>query len=140
MVRSGPGERFVRAIATRDAETLHALLRPDVDFRAMTPARFWVAMSAAKVVDQILLGNWFSVDDAVTEIEFLESGPVGDRQRVSYRFHVENPTGRFAVEQHAFFDVQRGQISWLRMMSSGFRRLRDVPVPAGSAKRRRVAG
>ena len=130
MERAGPGERFARAIAARDADVLRALLRPDVDFRAMTPGRFWVSMSAAKVIDEIILGNWFDPDDVITEIELLESGVVGDRHRVSYQFQVTNPSGRFSVEQHAFFDMQRGRISWLRMMCSGYRRIKELPAPA----------
>ena len=34
------GEAFVKAIASRDAETLIGLLQPDVDFRAMTPSKW----------------------------------------------------------------------------------------------------
>lgn len=130
MQRAGPGERFARAIAARDADVLRSLLRPDVDFRAMTPRKFWVSMSAAKVIDEIILGSWFDALDVIAEIELLESGAVGDRHRVSYQFLVTNSTGRFSVEQHAFFDLQRGQISWLRMMCSGYRRIKDIPEPA----------
>lgn len=130
MVKSGPGERFARAIAARDGEVLRSLLRADVDFRGMTPKRFWVAMSSAKVIDEILLGSWFAADDVINEIELLECDAVADRHRVSYRFLLTNASGRYAVEQHAFFDMQRGQITWLRIMCSGYRRVREVSVPA----------
>ena len=37
------GARFVEAVAAKDPERLRAVLHPQVDFRALTPNRFWVA-------------------------------------------------------------------------------------------------
>ena len=51
------GERFVRAIAAKDRQGLLDLLAPHIDFRAMTPSRFWEASSAAEVVDEVILGG-----------------------------------------------------------------------------------
>jgi hypothetical protein len=40
------GERFAHALATKDAQGLLAVLDPEVDFRGLTPGRFWEASSA----------------------------------------------------------------------------------------------
>ena len=37
------GTQFVDALAARDRERLRALLHPQVDFRGLTPNRFWEA-------------------------------------------------------------------------------------------------
>ena len=99
---------------------LKALLRPDVEFRAMTPGRFWEADSADAVVDDILLGQWFEPSDEITEIFEVETATVGSRQRVGYRFGVTNSEGDFVVEQQAYFEPDGDQIGWLRIMCAGF--------------------
>jgi ketosteroid isomerase-like protein len=123
----GPaGERFARAIAAKDAPALHDVLAPDVDFRAMTPGRFWEAATAKQVVDDVILGRWFEPSDRIDALESVESDTVADRERVVYRFHVTNPDGSFLVEQCAYYDVtDDDRISWLRVMCAGYR-----PVPA----------
>ena len=35
------GSQFVAALAAKDTDRLVALFAPNVDFRAMTPGRFW---------------------------------------------------------------------------------------------------
>jgi hypothetical protein len=37
------GERFARALAAKDFAQVTDLLHPEVDFRGMTPGRFWEA-------------------------------------------------------------------------------------------------
>jgi hypothetical protein len=51
----------------------------------------------------------------------VETDVVGDRERVGYRFTVNNPKGRFVVEQQAYLDAPRGRIAWMRVVCSGFR-------------------
>src|SRR5436305_12698591 len=59
------GEPFVRAVAAKDAAGLTALLSDDVDFKALTPKRFWEAESAASVVDDVIFGHWFEATDHI---------------------------------------------------------------------------
>ena len=114
------GRDFAEALGRKDAVRLKALLRSDVDFRAMTPGRFWEADSADTVVDDILLGTWFEPSDEITEIVGVETATVGQRQRVGYRFSVRNPDGRYLVEQQAYLQPDGERIGWLRVMCAGF--------------------
>jgi hypothetical protein len=115
------GERFAVAIAARDAAVLTDVLADDVDFRGMTPGRFWEARSASEVVDDIILGRWFEPSDHIEAIERIDTDVFADCQRMSYRFRVQNHTGTFTVEQQAYYTVMAGRIVWLRIMCSGYR-------------------
>ena len=117
------GEPFVRAVAAKDAAGLTALLSDDVDFKALTPKRFWEAESAASVVDDVIFGHWFEPSDHIDAIEAIDCDTVVDRQRVGYRLHVTNDEGAFAVEQQAYLDVHDGRITWLRIMCAGYQPL-----------------
>jgi hypothetical protein len=117
----GIGERFARAVAAKDAPALLGLLAPEVDFRAMTPSRFWESNSAVEVVDDVVLGKWFEPTDVIESIEGIEHDVVIDRERVGYRFRVTNADGAFVVEQQAYLGVQDDRIAWLRIMCSGYR-------------------
>ncbi len=117
----GIGERFARAVAAKDAPALLGLLAPEVDFRAMTPSRFWESNSAVEVVDDVVLGKWFEPTDLIESIEGIEHDVVIDRERVGYRFRVTNADGAFVVEQQAYLGVQDDRIAWLRIMCSGYR-------------------
>jgi hypothetical protein len=94
------GERFAHALAAKDADALRGLLEPALDFRAMTPGRFWEANGSVAVIDDILLGQWFEPSDDIKEVISVETGTVGRRHRVGYCFRVENPDGPHLVEQH----------------------------------------
>lgn len=117
------GERFAQALARKDAPGLLDLLDTEIDFRGLTPGRFWEASSAGALVDDIILGAWFEVDDHIDALEDVQLGSVVDRDRVSYRLRVTNPDGAFVVEQQAYFGVENDRITWLRIMCSGFRPL-----------------
>jgi hypothetical protein len=99
---------------------MRELVRPEIDFRALTPNRFWEASGADDVVE-ILFANWLEDDDQVEEIVGIEGDTVADRERVGYRFTVTNPDGRFVVEQQAYLSTREGQIDWIRLVCSGFR-------------------
>ena len=47
-------ERFVHAFAQHNRADLLDLLAPEVDFRGMTPGRFWEAGTAEGLVDDVL--------------------------------------------------------------------------------------
>jgi len=118
------GERFARALADKDAVGLKALLRSDVDFRAMTPGKFWEATDVDIVVDETMLGTWFDADRRITDVLAVETDRVGSLDRVGYRFNVKRPDGEFIIEQQAYFETDGEKISWLRIMCTGFLPLR----------------
>ena len=115
------GERFARALATKDRPALLELLDAEIDFRGLTPGAFWEASSAVELVDDIIFGRWFDEGDRIATLDEVEIGSVVDRQRVSYRLQVVNADGAFVVEQQAYFGVEDDHITWLRIMCSGYR-------------------
>lgn len=115
-----PGEAFARAIAAKDADALKDLLSPSLDFKALTPGRFWEADSVDAVVDDIILGTWFDPSDDVETLESLETSTVSERNRVAYRLRVRNADGVFLVEQQAYYDSDGEKIGWLRILCAGF--------------------
>ena len=89
------GERFARALANKDAAALKALLRTDVDFKAMTPGKFWEAHDADMIVDDTILGTWFQPERRITETLAVDTDTLGSMDRVGYRFQVRRPDGEF---------------------------------------------
>lgn len=118
------GERFARALAAKDAGTLGAILGDSVDFRGMTPGRFWRASAPHEVLD-VLLGHWFEPEDHIVELCSVSEGRVADREHVAYRLRVRSGDRPFLVEQQAYFMAEAGRITWMRVLCSGFRP--DVP-------------
>jgi hypothetical protein len=116
----GMGERFVRTLAAKDADGLKALLTSDVDFRAMTPGKFWEGNDADVIVDEIILGTWFDPERRIIEVLAIDHDRVGSLDRVGYRFRVGRPDGEFIIEQQAYLQTEDSTISWLRIMCSGF--------------------
>ena len=116
------GTRFATALSEKDAGELRALLHPEVDFRGMTPSRFWEARGPDAVLEH-LLGGWFEPKDEIESLDAVETDQVADRERVGYRVTVRNPDGRFLVEQQAYIGGSEDRIDWLRVMCSGMRPL-----------------
>jgi hypothetical protein len=114
------GGQFATALVGKDFERAGELLHREVDFRALTPSRFWEASSPDEVVADIL-PEWLEPSDTVESLDALESEQVADRERVGYRFTVTNPDGRFVVEQQAYVSERDGKIDWMRVVCSGFR-------------------
>ena len=114
------GERFARALADRDAAALKALLRTDVDFKAMTPGKFWEAHDADMIVDDTILGTWFQPERRITETLAVDTDTLGSMDRVGYRFQVRRPDGEFTIEQQAYYVTAGDKMSWLRIMCTGF--------------------
>lgn len=114
------GEAFARAFAAKDYDRIREVLAPEIDFRGMTPNRFWEATGPDAIVDTVLQ-VWLEDDENVQEIQEIESGEVGDRRRVRYRFRVQTPDGPQVVEQQAYYEVADDRISWMRVSCSGFR-------------------
>ena len=98
------------------------MLDPEVDFRGMTPNRFWEAHRPDAVVDEVLR-QWFEDSDEIEELVEVRSGEMADREHVAYRFRGNNPDGPFVVEQQAYLSTDGGRIVWMRVLCSGFRPL-----------------
>jgi hypothetical protein len=126
MMGTSIGERFASALAAKDASTLRQLLAPEIDFRALTPGRFWEATTPAEVVDSVIFGNWFEPSDHIEAVQRIEHDVVVDRERVGYRLRVRNADGVFVVEQQAYIGVEGDQIAWLRIMCAGYQPVKDV--------------
>jgi len=113
------GCRFATALAAKDFDQVRALLHPEIDFRAMTPHRIWEAENPDSVITEILQ-MWFEPSDDIVSLDALDTGEVGARERVGYRFSVRNPDGLHTVEQQAYLEERDGRIGWMRVMCSGF--------------------
>jgi hypothetical protein len=114
------GAEYATALAAKDFDRILALLHPEVDFRGMTPRRFWEATGPEAVVSDVLR-LWFEDSDAIESLEQIETDAFADRARVGYRLSVRNPDGRFLVEQQAYLSERDGRIGWMRVVCSGFR-------------------
>ena len=114
------GARLAVAIADRDREALRALFATPVEFRAVTPRRFWDADTPTDVAD-IVLGTWFDPTKRVLDVTDVEEEVVGDVPKISYRMSVSTASGPTVIEQVAYYTEQDGQITHLRLVCSGFR-------------------
>jgi hypothetical protein len=117
------GERFAQALAAKDRAALRDVLDPAIDFKALTPRKFWEASSADALVDEVILGAWFEPKDHIDSLDEVRTSSVADRDHVSYRLHLTNPDGSFLVEQQAYFSVEGERIVYLRILCSGYRPL-----------------
>ena len=114
------GEQFATALAAKDFDRIRDLLHPEIDFRGMTPSRFWEASGPDAVVTEVL-HHWFEPSDDIESLDAVETDAFSDRERVGYRFTVRNPDGLFTVEQQAYLAARDGSIGWMRVLCSGFR-------------------
>lgn len=95
----------------------------------MTPGKFWEANDASAIVDETMLGTWFDPERLITEVLAVDTDSLGSLDRVGYRFKVSRPDGEFTDGQQAYHETQGEQISWLRIMCTGF-----IPVPSAVAR------
>ena len=114
------GSEFAKALGAKDAGRLRELVHPEIDFCGLTPSRAWEAGGPDELMS-LLLDEWFADKDEIVGVESVESDAVADRERVGYRFSVENPDGHFLVEQQAYVAERDGRICWMRVVCSGFR-------------------
>jgi hypothetical protein len=117
-----PGEAFAKALAAKDAAAVRTLTNPDLDFRAMTPGRFWEAHGHDELLD-VLFGKWLAPSDKVVALLSTSVGEVSTRSHVSYRLHLRNADGDSLMEQQMYYDATDGRIDWARVLCSGFVRL-----------------
>jgi SnoaL-like domain len=127
---AGPvlGRQFVEAVAARDWAGLRAWLAPTVAFRALVPNEADPFRDWKGPDDTIAqLQRWFD-DSDVLELERHDVEGVADKTRVTYLFHGHDDNeGWYHIEQHAYFEVDDGQITRIDLVCSGFR---EVPAPA----------
>jgi ketosteroid isomerase-like protein len=121
LVDRGLARAFAEAMAAKDHAALRALLRDEVDFRALTPSVIWEGSCPKDVVNTVAV--WFDVGDVIENVESVETDRFADLERVGYRFRVRTEGEAYLVEQQAYLVVQDGRIAWLRVMCSGFCRV-----------------
>ena len=115
------GVRFAQALATKDTAAISSLLSAEIDFRALTPRKFWEATRPEEVLE-ILFDNWFEESDHIDELVDVSPGAdVEDTHEIGYRLAITNPDGSHTVEQQAYYRAEDGRISYLRVLCSGFR-------------------
>ena len=117
---SALGRRYVAALGAKDPEALAAVLHPEIDFRGMTPRKFWEASDPAGVV-AIVFGSWFEPHDHLDELVLLEGDAFADREQLRFRFRGRGPDGPMLVEQQAYLAERDGLIGWMRIVCSGQR-------------------
>jgi hypothetical protein len=113
-------------MAEKDSEALRDLLAHDVDFKGLTPGRFWEA-SDPQSVGRDVLKEWFEESDEIVELKRTDAGSVVDRERVSWLLSVNNPDGPHEVEQQAYYETDGRRITYMRVLCSGFRPLERGP-------------
>ena len=114
------GARFATALAAKDEAAMRAVIADDLDFKALTPRKFWEGGSPDELVD--VLGVWFGPDDHIDALEATVDGDdVADTKHVSYRLRITTPDGPHALEQQAYYRADGDRISFLRVMCSGYR-------------------
>jgi hypothetical protein len=118
---SGLGLRFVEALGSKDAQALRATLHPEIDFRGLTPNRFWEAYDRDQVLD-IVFGIWFPPHDELDELLLLQADAFADREHVRFRFRGRNRDGAMVVEEQAYLTERDDLIGWMRIVCSGQRR------------------
>jgi len=115
------GRRFVEALAIKDAEAVRAVMHPEVDFRGLTPNRFWEAHDRDAVLE-ILFGAWFEPHDELNELVLMQSDAFADREQIRFRFRGRSRDVPMIVEQQAYLTERDGLIGWMRVVCSGQRR------------------
>jgi hypothetical protein len=120
MTGSALGRRFVEALAAKDADALGAVLHAEIDFRGMTPNRFWEAHDRDAVLE-IVFGSWFEPHDELDELLLLESDAFADREQLRFRFRGRKHDVPMVVEQQAYLTERDGRIGWMRIVCSGQR-------------------
>ena len=119
------GRRFAHGLADKDVPQLTSLLAADIDFRGLTPGKFWETTNSDEVIE-IMLGTWFAPHENIDAIlDLNENDSVEDTAHVSYRFAVTTPDGPHTAEQQAYYRTEGDQISFLRILCSGFRPVLD---------------
>jgi hypothetical protein len=117
------GTGFAEALAQKDFDTLAGLFADDVDFRALTPRKYW-EMATPKEIIADAISVWFNETDDVEALLAVNVRPVaGPRSLLSYQLRVRTPDGPHLVEQQAYFEHSGGRITWMRVLCAGYIRV-----------------
>ncbi len=111
------GRKLAHSIARQDFAQLTELLHPAIEFRALTPRRVWEAATREDVLE--VLRTWFG-DCDIHDVLSVDTGKIAARHHVTYRYQGDRPDGPFIIEQQAYYDETDGQVSWVRLLCSGF--------------------
>lgn len=111
------GAKLAHSIARHDFTQIAELLHPDIEFRALTPRRLWEPATREEVID--VLRTWFGECD-IHDVLRVDTSELAGRRQVTYRYQGERADGPFVIEQQAYYDETGGQISWIRLLCSGF--------------------
>jgi len=117
---SSLGADFAQALLAKDFDRVREIVDPAVDFRALTPRRSWEPAGVDELIDEVLEA-WFDSWKELQRLAAVETGEIGDRHRVAYRFEGSNQDGPFVVEQQVYYEVSGERISWMRILCSGAR-------------------
>lgn len=110
-------ELFVEALARQDFARLAELLAPDVQFRALLPERFEEHEGASAFIGRFT--DWYGDADHL-ELLASNTGRMGDRDLVRFRFRLHDPDGWSEIEQHLICDGSGGAIERVDLLCSGF--------------------
>ena len=117
-VANGVGDRFVRAVTTRNFPGIAACLSDDSQFRALVPRGLREATGAEQAA--AYFQTWFGSADRF-ELLATSNNDIGDRLHLTWRLLVEKWGDTTIVEQHAFATLGEGRITRLDLVCSGFR-------------------
>ena len=91
-------------------------------FRAVTPRTVLGRRDPDRAWSTSSWATWFDPSKTVTGlVSIVETGVVGDVERVSYRIDGRDRRRPTVIEQVAYYSHSDGQITQLRLVCSGFR-------------------
>jgi SnoaL-like domain len=113
------GERFCKALASRDFAALGALFAEDGQLRGLVPTALREVTGPEEIAKRFEL--WFGDEEDLQLVEH-EIEPLADRVRIRYRFTCVNPDeGPQIVEQQGYAELAGDKIAVLSLVCSGFR-------------------
>jgi hypothetical protein len=111
------GHALLDRLMAADWDGAGALLSADVQFRAITPRKFFELESRSDVI--AAFRNWFLAGwrDGV---DGVEDGAVEGRARLRYRVRWTDAYGQpFVFEQQVYYEADDSGITWIELMCSG---------------------
>lgn len=111
------GEALVDRLMAGDASGAAALLSPDVQFRAVTPKKFFELAGRDDVM--AAFDRWFRAGWREA-LESFAADAVGPRQHMTYRVRWSDEyCRRFVFEQHVYYEADGSGITWVELLCSG---------------------
>ena len=123
------GEAFIKALATRDFDTLEKLFGPDIRFRALVPKGVREGATAQEAANWLRL--WFESADAF-KVGKSSVEVVVDRLHISYLLNLHKQEGWYEIAQQIYCTVHNDAISDLALVCSGFRPVAELSPSTAS--------